>query len=533
MKMPRVRCALYTRKSSDGGLDQAFNSLDAQREACAADVRSQKGEGWNALCNRYDDAGISGATLDRPGLQRLMADIAGGCVDIVVVYKIDRLTRSLSDFARLVELFEKYGVSFVSVTQAFNTTTSMGRLMLNVLLSFAQFEREVTGERIRDKIAASKARGYWMGGIPPLGYDPPAPGAERFLVLNKREASTVRHIFTRYRALGSVRQLERELQTSGIVSKVHNTLTGNQLGGLSISRGALFRLLRNSLYIGKIVHKAVAHDGGHPPIVTPKLFEAVQILVNNNARRSCSARTRAAAHLLTGRLFNASGQPMSPTFSHGASGKIYRYYVSAPLQQGGKAGSQGVGIHRVNADTIERFVSAAIDRLLGDDPLHLVSRIEAHLCHLVLVIPRKLRSLVVARLAVDEIADPDGEQLLIRVPVAMAGRGGHTAIEKPARHHPVKRDLNLIKALRNAHNLITRDRFGHPTINQPLTKYQRRLVRLAFLAPDIQAAILRGRQPSGLSLEHLMRHKIDPDWAVQRRDLAGEGNAETVDLASS
>ena len=531
MKMPSIRCALYTRKSSDEGLDQAFNSLDAQREACAAYVLSQTGEGWNALPDRYDDGGISGATLDRPGLQRLMADIARRRVETVVVYKIDRLTRSLADFARLVELFEKHGVSFVSVTQAFNTTTSMGRLMLNVLLSFAQFEREVTGERIRDKIAASKAKGYWMGGIPPLGYDPPAPGAERFLVINETEALTIRHIFNRYLSLGSVHQLERELRSAGIVSKVHVTLTGKQLGGLPISRGALFHLLRNPVYTGRIVHKDNVHDGGHPAIVPSELFAAVQTMLDGNARRHRSKRTRAAAHRLTGRLFDASGHPMSPTFSHGASGKVYRYYVSAPLQQGHKAEWQRDGIHRLGADALEGLVNAAVERLLGDDALHLVTRVEVHLCRLVLVVPRKLRGAVVARLATDEIADPDGEQLRITVPVIMPRRGGRTAIEKSSAHHANRFDPTLIKALRTAHRLITRDRFGHPTTDRPLTKYQRRLVRLAFLAPDLQAAILGGRQPADMSLEQLIKGRIDPDWSVQRRDLVGKSGDASVGVA--
>ena len=531
MRTPLIRCALYTRKSSDEGLDQAFNSLDAQREACAAYVLSQTGEGWSALSDCYDDGGISGATLERPAMQRLMADIGRGSVDIVVVYKIDRLTRSLADFARLVELFDKHSVSFVSVTQAFNTTTSMGRLMLNVLLSFAQFEREVTGERIRDKIAASKARGCWMGGIPPLGYDPPAPGAERFLVANEAEALTIRHIFTRYLSLGSVHRLERELRSVGIVSKVHVTLTGKRLGGLSISRGALFHLLRNPVYSGKIVHKDNVHDGGHSAIVPCELFAAVQTMLDANARRHRSKRTRAAAHCLTGRLFDASGQPMSPTFSHGASGKVYRYYVSAPLQQGHTTDPQMAGNQRLSADALEGLVTAAVERLLGHDALHLVTRVEVNLCRLVLVVPRKLRGAVVARLTPDEIADPDGAKLRITVPVVIPRRGGRTTIEKSSAHHATRRDPTLIKALRTAHHLITRDRLGHPTTDRPLTKYQRRLVRLAFLAPDLQAAILGGRQPAALSLEQLMHRGIDPDWNVQRRELAGEGSAASVGLA--
>ena len=241
------RCAIYTRKSSDEGLDQQFNSLDAQREACEAYVLSQVGEGWTALAQFYDDGGYSGGSMQRPGLQALLADIARGRVDVVVVYKIDRLTRSLADFARIVEQFDKHEVSFVSVTQAFNTTSSMGRLTLNVLLSFAQFEREVTGERIRDKIAASKAKGMWMGGLPPLGYDPPVDSG-RVLVVNEQEAMTVRLIFERYLELGSVHTLVSDLRERGVVSRARQKGDGSPSGGAPFSRGALFHLLKNRIY---------------------------------------------------------------------------------------------------------------------------------------------------------------------------------------------------------------------------------------------------------------------------------------------
>ena len=284
MTRARQRCALYTRKSSEDGLEQSFNSLDAQREACAAYVRSQAGEGWRAISTHYDDGGYSGGSMERPALQRLLTDIAAGKVDVVVVYKIDRLTRSLMDFARIVELFDRHQVSFVSVTQAFNTTSSMGRLTLNVLLSFAQFEREVTGERIRDKIAASKARGMWMGGHLPLGYDLPAPGG-RALAINEVEAETVRTIFRGYLDLGSVHALEHWLAAREIRSKQWVTAGGRSLGGRRFSRGALFHLLRNRVYLGMIVHKGTVHRGMHPAIVETELFEAVQARLDANARR--------------------------------------------------------------------------------------------------------------------------------------------------------------------------------------------------------------------------------------------------------
>ena len=286
MSQPRLHCALYTRKSSEEGLEQAFNSLDAQREACAAYVKSQAGEGWRAVRARYDDGGFSGASMERPALKRLLCDIEAGKVDVIVVYKIDRLTRSLADFARMIEIFDRRRVSFVSVTQAFNTTTSMGRLTLNVLLSFAQFEREVTGERIRDKIAASKAKGMWMGGTVPLGYEPPENDA-RALAVNQEEAEIVRTIFRAYIDLGSVHALQRWLEDRGIRSKRRVTRAGRLSGGRPFSRGALFQLLRNRVYRGLIVHKGRAHPGRHQAIVDTGLFEAVQARLDANTRRGC------------------------------------------------------------------------------------------------------------------------------------------------------------------------------------------------------------------------------------------------------
>jgi DNA invertase Pin-like site-specific DNA recombinase len=269
-----VRCAIYTRKSSDEGLDQAFNSLDAQRAAGEAYITSQASEGWNIIPTLYDDGGYSGGTMERPGLKALLADIEAGRIDVVVVYKIDRLTRSLTDFSRIIETFDKAGTSFVSVTQSFNTTDSMGRLMLNVLLSFAQFEREVTGERIRDKIAASKAKGMWMGGNLPLGYDLPAAGT-RTLLVNEAEAATVRHIFNRYLEIGSVHALQRELGEQRILSKLRTFSTGRTSGGQPFSRGALFHLLRNQIYLGKIVHKDQVFEGAHDAIWTCNGFVPV------------------------------------------------------------------------------------------------------------------------------------------------------------------------------------------------------------------------------------------------------------------
>jgi site-specific DNA recombinase len=323
------RCAVYTRKSSEEGLEQNFNSLHAQREACEAFIKSQMSEGWKLIKTAYDDGGLSGGTMERPALQRLLADIAEGLIDVVVVYKVDRLTRSLADFAKMVEIFDAHGVSFVAVTQQFNTTTSMGRLTLNVLLSFAQFEREVTGERIRDKIAASKRKGMWMGGVPPLGYDV----RDRRLLINPVEADTVRYIYECYLKLGSVRQLSKELEQRGIVSKVRVSRTGVKSGGCRFSRGALYELLANPIYICEIRHKQERHPGEHEPILPKEVWERAQQRLNENAARGRGSANRSIASPLAGKVVDADGQPL---YVQGAAKgrRRYRYYVSKCLVSG-------------------------------------------------------------------------------------------------------------------------------------------------------------------------------------------------------
>src|ERR1700760_4850465 len=299
-RIERVRCAIYTRKSSEEGLEQEFNSLQAQREACEAFINSQRHEGWVCLPQHYDDGGFSGATMERPALQQLLADIAAGWVDTVVVYKIDRLTRSLADFAKIVEILDQRSASFVSVTQQFNTTTSMGRLTLNILLSFAQFEREVIGERIRDKIAASKRKGMWMGGVPPLGYRV----EDRKLLIIDSEAEVVRDIFCRYAELGSVRLLKDELEARGIKSKSWTTASGRRVGGNPFSRGALYLMLQNRTYLGEIVHKGQSHPGDHAPIIDRPLWNAAKSrLADNTAERTSGMRSRQPS-LLGGILFD-------------------------------------------------------------------------------------------------------------------------------------------------------------------------------------------------------------------------------------
>ena len=318
---PIVHCAIYTRKSSDEGLDQDFNSLDAQHEAATAYINSQKHEGWRLLAKRYDDGGHSGGTLERPALQALLDDIDHGLIDMVVVYKIDRLTRSLADFAKLVERMDKAGCSFVSVTQAFNTSTSMGRLTLNVLLSFAQFEREVTAERIRDKIAASKARGLWMGGYPPLGYDPHPDARLRTLVINENEAAKVRAIFELHEATNNLADTQRGAAEQGIRSKTHPLSDGRIRGGSTMSRGQIQALLSNPIYAGMIRHKEVTHQGLHPPIIEPERWHRMQALLQASSRKrrgSNSSQPQASTGrycALRGILIDEAGIPLTTTYT--------------------------------------------------------------------------------------------------------------------------------------------------------------------------------------------------------------------------
>src|SRR5262245_42684227 len=347
------RCAIYTRKSSDDGLEQEFNSLDAQREACEAYVTSQRHAGWIALPEMYDDGGLSGGTMERPALQRLLSDIKAGKVQIVVVYKVDRLTRSLADFAKIVDVLDAHDASFVSVTQQFNTTTSMGRLTLNMLLSFAQFEREIAGERIRDKIAASKAKGMWMGGNVPLGYDV----KDRKLIVNEAEAVTVRMIFRRYAELGSVALLKAELDRTGIVSKRREGASGVLSGGKRFSRGALYLMLQNRLYRGEVAHKEKIYPGQHEAIIDPELWQIVQDKLEANRQERSLAVGAEAPSLLAGLIVDSDGNRMTPTHAV-KKGKRYRYYVSTALITGSR--SENPKGRRIPAGDIEGLV---LDRL--------------------------------------------------------------------------------------------------------------------------------------------------------------------------
>lgn len=525
MSRPPVRrCAIYTRKSSDEGLDQAFNSLDAQREAGEAYVKSQASEGWRTVATRYDDGGYSGGSMERPALLRLLADIDAGLIDVVVVYKIDRLTRSLADFARIVERFDAREVSFVSVTQAFNTTSSMGRLTLNVLLSFAQFEREVTGERIRDKIAASKARGMWMGGLPPLGYGLPAPGS-RTLRINEAEAATVRLIFERYLHIGSVHRLADELAERGVTSKVHVTAKGRTMGGTPLGRGALFHLLRNPVYLGKITHKGEVHDGEHAPIVDDALFDAVQRQLSGKAAgHRMNTQRRVDRAMFTGRIMDAHGEAMSPAFSHGRGGRVYRYYVSASVQQGRANGKSDI-IRRVPAPAIEQLVTTALGRLLPahESPLDQLSAIHVRRDTIMLALPRRLRGQLSGHLADGErIEVGDDGHCMVVLPLRLPLRGGRRSVEA-GQSDTASPDPVLIAALRRAHAMTARDATGQPLVTAaPQSPYDRKVLRLAFLAPDIQRAIIAGRQPAHLNLQAIMRAEIPLGWDRQREALGWE-----------
>ncbi len=354
-----VRCAIYTRVSTDSGLDQEFNSLDAQYDAASAYIRSQAHAHWALVRTRYDDGGFSGGSTNRPALQSLLADVAARKVNVIVVYKVDRLTRSLADFAKLVELFDAHGVSFVSVTQQFNTTTSMGRLTLNVLLSFAQFEREVTSERIRDKIAASKRKGLWVGGMVPLGYEL----KDGKLLIVEEEAEQVRTIFRRYLELGSVNRLVIDLRERNLRTKIRKLSTGGTRGGVAFTQGPLFYMLRNCFYVGEVRYKNEICPGPQPPLMARELFEAVQAKLTEQWSHRTVTRNKSAA-LLSGLLFDDAGHPMVPT--HATKNRVrYRYYVSQPHLRG-RAKSPSGSVARVPAADIEAVVINALAVHLGD-----------------------------------------------------------------------------------------------------------------------------------------------------------------------
>lgn len=559
-----VRCAIYTRKSSEEGLEQEFSSLDAQREACEAYTKSQKSGGWVALPDMYNDGGISGGTMDRPALRRLLSDIGAGRVDTVVVYKVDRLTRSLSDFAKIVDAFDAKGVSFVSVTQQFNTTTSMGRLTLNMLLSFAQFEREVTGERIRDKIAASKQKGMWMGGLPPLGYDV----ADRKLVVNATEADTVRHVFRRYAELKSVLALKDELDADRIVSKARLDRFGNAKGGAPIARGALYLMLQNRIYRGEIVHKEKSYPGQHEPIVDEALWDEVQTALAENRVERVTRSTATAPSLLAGLVYDDSGERMSPTHAN-KKGTRYRYYVSQSLIKRGRPRASEAAC-RVPAADLESLVEERLCALLQDEAamLEVAGSATVTLRKIMIenaaglarrwpALPASGKRAILHALVERVDIRPEAVDVTVR-PAALPEKPNLDVRRLPTRHYgptrvlsvptrlrrtgmetklliqgalgaepPRRSDRSLQRLIAQARHLsdLVMNSNGKPIQDLAVEvgvspSYFTRIFRLSFLSPDITKTIVQGRQPPEFSaIKLLTAGRLACAWSDQRRQL--------------
>jgi site-specific DNA recombinase len=538
------RCAVYTRKSSEEGLEQDFNSLHAQREACEAFIKSQQGEGWRLVKTAYDDGGLSGGNMERPALQRLLEDIRHGLIDVVVVYKVDRLTRSLADFAKMVEVFDAQDVSFVAVTQQFNTTTSMGRLTLNVLLSFAQFEREVTGERIRDKIAASKRKGIWMGGCPSIGYDV----RDRRLVVNQAEAATVRQIYHRYLKTGSVPKLKKALDRDGVVSKIRVSRNGVRSGGQSFSRGALYELLSNPIYIGEIRHKRERHPGQHGAILERDLWEKVQRHLLSRAARTPEPRTKAPPSPLAGKVFDETGEPLYAQST--VKGRCrYRYYVSRALVTGSTA--EGQRGWRVPGPELERAV-AIVARSILDDKVAIFEALQGDRIEVADVnqvfrltagwrkrlLSETERSTALVELVEKAVLTDEGIRLGLKLPVPCGVLGSaplhellHLFRFVPLRvkrrgvemrliinrgDEPRKPDPALLKAFARARGwfeelasgrvcslveIARRDRLAK--------RYVTRLTKLAFVSPAFVEAIVEGNAPRATNLQMLMDGRLD------------------------
>jgi site-specific DNA recombinase len=562
MTKEAVRCAIYTRKSSEEGLEQSFNSLAAQREACQAYILSQKHEGWTVLKDVYDDGGISGGTMDRPALKQLLSDIQEEKINTVVVYKVDRLTRSLADFAKIIEIFDSNSVSFVSVTQQFNTTSSMGRLTLNVLLSFAQFEREITGERIRDKIAASKKKGIWMGGMVPLGYD----CVNRELIVRKSEADTVREIFRQYVRLGCLTKLRQHLEQSQTRSKIRTSNAGRKYGGATYSRGALHHLLRNRIYLGEIVHRGEYFPGQHEAIVSSELWDQVASRLKQNNRAHRSRGPTSSSSPLSGLLFDSSGVRFTPTQSR-KNGKRYRYYTSqAVIQETGVKPP----IAHFPAQELENFVAMQILGLLrspdkfvreiGD--ARIGDSITKRIAQLVKGWPQLERAklhqfirCVVSRVTIGqskvwvEIGKANLFDYLHHRPMGrniavafrgkptlqlvgdfeMARRGGQSHIIAPdddsARASPVPSIVKAIARSRDWYERIVAGEFG--TIdelaqNSGLTKrYVRKILQCAHLSPKATEALLAGKHPPSLTLKKIL-NGVPLNWPEQGRAIFGQ-----------
>ncbi|HEX4694442.1 recombinase family protein [Sphingomonas sp.] len=533
-----VRCAIYTRKSTEEGLDQEFNSLDAQHEACAAYILSQRHEGWVLLPGRYDDGGFSGGTMDRPALKRLLADVNAGQIDVIVVYKVGRLTRALSDFSKIVEVLDAANASFVSIAQAFNTTSSMGRLTLNVLLSFAQFEREVTGARVRDKIAASKKKGMWMGGPVPLGYDV----RERKLVVNENEAQTVRLIFERHQTVQTLRALADDLRAKGVRSKQRTMRNGRVTGGCPYRAGTLLHLLRNQIYLGKIRHGEHVYAGEHEAVIRQDIWEGSQELLNQSAARPRTGQTS----LLAGRLFDAEGRPLMS--AHAIKGqKRYRYYVSRPADAavGEKWRLPAGDLESIVAGELERFLRnpSRVNSVLGDagarrdtgmrieqaaSGLAQKSRLNEFLRDLDAVVSVSQGAIEItldpdrlAKLLVGRIEYPSTERLTIRFPATLK-RIGHELrlVYLAADARPRECDERLIRLVANGWAAWEQLRMGPKIADATKRSHLTRLARLRFLAPDIVTAIVNGRQPVELTSRSLLRiSELPLAWSAQREVL--------------
>jgi site-specific DNA recombinase len=530
-KVKAVRCAIYTRVSTDHGLDQEFNSLDAQYDAASAYIKSQAHAGWTLIRSRYDDGGFSGGSTDRPDLQRLLGDIRARKVDVIVVYKVDRLTRSLADFAKLVELFDAHGVSFVSVTQQFNTTTSMGRLTLNVLLSFAQFEREVTSERIRDKIAGSKRKGLWVGGPLPLGYHM----KDGKIAVIEDEAERVRQIYRRYLELGGVNALVRDLRERNFRSKSRLLATGATRGDVLFGRGSLFYLLRNRFYIGEVKYKNEILPGEQPAIMDRALFDAVQQKLTDQWTTRSTARN-ASDHLLTGLLFDDAGHRMVPTHVTKA-GLRYRYYVSLPHLHGESKTASVGSVSRIPASGIEDVIVKSLHD-------HVIAQKKKPSSSSTQVGDRKLLHDSITRIDVREdhlairLKSADGEETshstddhLLSIPwqkppskrarQILLPHGIPRNEVRPAR---IERRARLVSAIARGRRWLEEVVSGSVTDIQQIATRQKCSVRqvnmtisLAFLAPDLVRAAVEGRLPRGIGVERLRDAPVE--WSRQFETL--------------
>jgi DNA invertase Pin-like site-specific DNA recombinase len=548
--MKKIRCAIYTRKSSEDGLEQEFNSLDAQREACTAYITSQKIEGWVLVSESYDDGGLSGGTLERSGLQRLMADIRSGKVDQIIVYKIDRLTRSLGDFSKIVDILDDAGASFVSVTQSFNTATSMGRLTLNMLLSFAQFEREVTAERIRDKIAASKKKGLWMGGNVPLGYE--ADG--RTLKINEADARIIRAIYDLYRQHGNVRITKSEADKLGLKTAVRKLSSGRLKGGTDFSFGHIYHILTNLIYAGRIRHHAKVYPGKHPPIIAPDVWDQLQEQLQTGAVMSRSGKGRnqggrkKRVSLLTGKVFDETGDRLTPSHTKTAKGRRLRYYVSHRLIR--SSGKKDPGGWRLPGPELENAVAKLVAGYLPEPEVAANIVNDATTEELVVFrerlseLSRKLQSpdtkifslierIDIARgkisVALDHEAAAEflsvstdrinGDVMATKSEFRYRKRGVETRIILAGDAAPRDETLfrNIARADRYLAMIISGQTFTEIGEIEGVTGRRiQQLIELSFLAPEVIRDVFEGRQPIGLTTEWLLRHAYPAGWKDQR-----------------